>query len=198
MISHALFAAYSKERNGESVTLITDEYFHENLLNRRLTRGVQRIHRTSSAAIESAIELHLPKPKGTIEDFLEKRNKHQKEFKKLREYVIEAAYSSSTSASDWTEIDRKIKALSNVILEEENHTQPVRLYEVTRDKGGTAIGAYTSTALFAPETIRLSRSPSPAYGIITTEDTPLSRDVVPEVAHMPLPRTSLASVLTPP
>lgn len=186
MISHALFAAYSKKRNGESVTLITDEYFHERLLKRRLTRGVQRIHQTRSAAIEEVIDILIPDPKGTIEDFLEKRNKHQTEFNKIRNLIMKEAFNPSTSISGKSETYREIQSLYKRMFEEEDS------YAVTPT---TALATDPRTAFFGEESMRFSRSPSPDYGMITTAETPVSRNVRPDLTYEPSLGTSLTSVI---
>ena len=88
MISHAVFACLEKQKQGISVSPITDDDIHEQILLNRLKRQIKSKEFNEISKVNNAIEMVIPKPKGTIDEIIDMRTLFSKPLQEIKLNIL--------------------------------------------------------------------------------------------------------------
>jgi len=207
MISHAVYACYSKQKEGESISPITDGELHRKLLVRRLNRGIENVkskqHQYEIPKINNAIDISIPKPTVSVQKIIDIRRTYEKPLNKIRAGIKILA--NIMQNPDDLEYESKIVELKGEILTAYNElgltNTPKDIVKLRRDVSDhyvpyrpEVIGADGSAA-FGVGGMGLGVIPHIAHGMILEHETLLSRDVFSEISHLPKTSSDLQLAL---
>ena len=198
MISHAVYACHSKQKEGISMCPITDNPVHRKLLVRRLNRGVENVKSKQQEyeipKIKNAIDMYIPEPTVSVEKILETRRTHEKPLNHIRANIKRLA--DIMQNPDDPQYEVKVRMIGDEIhtaYNELGFTNTPKDIVKSRRNVPDDYNPYRPEVIgaggIAAFGVGISTIPNIAHGMISAHETSLSRDVSSEMAL--LPKTSI-------